>query len=68
MLFVRAAIVVVSRGLASESTVGLGGAEGQEAEPCTNAMQQRLEPSSHRPVSGKVDKSPVTEWSSKNRE
>ena len=41
LLFVRAAIFVVSRGLASESTVGLGGAEGQEAEPCTNAMHQR---------------------------
>jgi hypothetical protein len=40
LLFVRAAIVVVSRGLASESTVGLRGPEGQEAEPCTNARLQ----------------------------
>ena len=39
----RAAIFVVSRGLASESTVGLGGPEGQEAEPCTNAEAMRLE-------------------------
>jgi hypothetical protein len=30
---VHAAIVVVSRGFAPESTVGLGGPEGQEAEP-----------------------------------
>jgi hypothetical protein len=37
LLCVRAAICVVSRGLASESTVGLGGPGGQEAEPCTNA-------------------------------
>ena len=37
LLFVRAAIYVVSRGLASESTVGLGGTEGQEGR----AMHQR---------------------------
>ena len=37
LLFVRAAIFVVSRGLASESTVGLGGPEVQRAEPCTHA-------------------------------
>ena len=43
LLCVRAAIVVVSRGLASERTVGLGGPEGQEAEPCTNAPLQRRE-------------------------
>ena len=37
----RGAIFVVSRGFASESTVGMGGPGGQEAEPCTNAMHQR---------------------------
>ena len=48
LLFLRAAIVVVSRGLASKSTVGLGGPEGQEVEPCTNATlrkQYRMHPS-----------------------
>ena len=39
LLFARAAIVGVSRGFASESTVGLGRPEGQQAEPCTNAVQ-----------------------------
>jgi len=34
----HAAIVVVSQGLVSESNVGLG---DQEAEPCTNGVQQR---------------------------
>ena len=38
LLFVPAAICVVSRGFASESTVELGGPGGQEAEPCTNAL------------------------------
>jgi hypothetical protein len=40
LVFGGAAICVVSRGRASESTVGLGGLEGREAEPCTNASRR----------------------------